>query len=328
MNFDIVTMSAILIGFGVLIYVLLDGFDLGIGILFLWAPRDDDRNAMMSSIAPVWDGNATWLIFGGGVLFAAFPTAYAILLPALYIPIMVMILALIFRGIAFEFRLKTNPKHRGLWDTAFWAGSIGVAMTQGMILGAVIEGFKVVNNRYAGGGFDWLTSFSVMTGFALLMGYALLGSTWLIMKTQDATKLWARGVAKPLLLIVLGFIAMVSIKTPLEYPHIAERWFSVPNLYWLLPVPIVIVGLVIQAWRGIVSDANESPFWCTVGLFMLCYLGLMISLYPYLIMPNLTYWDLAAPDSSLKFVLVVSYFSLPIVLGYTWFVYRVFKGKV
>jgi len=325
---DIVLMSAALIGFGILVYVLLDGFDLGVGILFLWAPRDADRNVMMSSIAPVWDGNATWLIFGGGVLFAAFPTAYSIVLPALYVPIMVMLLALIFRGVAFEYRLKTNPTHRWVWDTAFWGGSTVVALMQGMMLGAVIEGFRVVNNRYVGGPFDWLTSFSVTTGFALVMGYALLGSTWLIMKTEEATQLWARSVAKPLLLIVLCFILMVSIKTPLEYPQIAQRWFSFPNILWLSPVPGLTTGLALKAWKGIISKEEHSPFWCTIGLFVLSYLGLAISLYPYLVMPHLTFWDLAAPESSLKFVLGVSCFTLPIVFGYTIFVYRVFKGKV
>lgn len=325
--FDPVVICFLLIGFGIVMYGVLDGFDLGVGVLFPWAPTDDDRDVMMSSIAPVWDGNETWLIYGGGVLFAAFPLAYSIALPALYVPLMAMLVGLIFRGVAFEFRLK-EKRFRQIWDYTFWAGSSLAAMAQGMMLGAMIEGFDVTGRQFSGGPFDWLTSFSVTTGVGVLFGYGLLGATWLNMKTRGATEVWARGVARPLALLVLLFIAMVSFKTPLAYPLIAERWFSFPNILLLSPIPVITAWVGVSLLRSLARGDVRAPFYYSVGLFLLSAAGLAISLWPNIAMPSLTIWDAAAPPKSLHFVLVVAMFSVPIIIGYTIFVYRIFRGKI
>lgn len=324
---DVTAVCALLIVLGMMLYVILDGFDLGIGIIFPFAPDDESKNKMMSSIAPVWDGNETWLIYGGGILFAAFPTAYSILLPALYIPLMLLIFALMFRGVAFEFRLKAK-KSRWIWDYSFTFGSILAAFSQGLILGSVIEGFKVTDMQFSGNSFDWLTSFSITTGFGVVFGYALLGAGWTVLKTENQTKEWAKNIIKPLNVMLGLFILMVSIKTPLEYPQIAQKWFSFPNFWLLLPIPIITFFCWFKIFDSLSKNKDHQPFILTIAIFILSFIGLGYSLWPYIIVNNLTIWDLAAPDKSLQLVFITLMISFPIVLGYTIFVYKLFKGKV
>ena len=324
---DITTICAILIVIGVILYVVLDGFDLGIGIIFPFAPDDKSRDTMMSSIAPVWDGNETWLIYGGGILFAAFPAAYSILLPALYVPLMAMIFALIFRGVAFEFRMKAKTS-KWIWDYSFTLGSTLAAFSQGLILGSLIEGFKVENMQFAGGSFDWLTSFSITTGFGVVFGYALLGTSWVILKTENETKEWAKNIAKPLNFILGLFILMVSLKTPIAYPEIAKRWFSLPNFLFLLPIPLVTFYCWLKIFDFSHHNKDYHPFIFCISIFILSFVGLGISLWPYIIVNQLTIWDLSAPAKSLQLVFITLLISFPVVLGYTIFVYRLFKGKV
>ncbi|HEY1992527.1 MAG TPA: cytochrome d ubiquinol oxidase subunit II, partial [Gammaproteobacteria bacterium] len=239
-----------IIALGVAIYVVMDGFDLGIGILFPFARSHEHRDLMMNSVAPVWDGNETWLVMGGVGLLAAFPRAYAILLHALYIPLVLMLVALIFRGISFEFRFKAHTS-RYLWDLAFSLGSMLTAFCQGITLGAVVQGIAVVDGRYAGGVFDWLTPFSVFTGLSVMAGYALLGSSWLLMKTEDDLRDWCYRMARRSLLLMLIAIAVVSVWTPLEYSFIRARWFSVPNFYYLSQVPLATILLAAGCWYAL-----------------------------------------------------------------------------
>lgn len=324
---DITIICAILIVFGVILYVILDGFDLGIGIIFPFAPNNKSRNVMMSSIAPVWDGNETWLIYGGGILFAAFPAAYSILLPALYIPLMLMIFALIFRGVAFEFRMKAK-KSRWIWDYCFTFGSTLAAFAQGFVLGALIEGFEVQNMRFTGGSLDWLTTFSITTGFGVAFGYALLGACWVALKTDKSTRRWAKNIIRPLNFILGLFILMVSLKTPILYPEIAKKWFSLPNFFILLPIPLVTLFCWVKIFEYSKKDRDYHPFIFCVIIFILSFIGLSFSLWPYIIVNQLTIWDLAAPAKSLQLVFITLMFSFPVVVGYSFFVYRLFKGKV
>jgi cytochrome d ubiquinol oxidase subunit II len=315
-----------LIGTAVAMYVILDGFDLGLGILFPTAKSESERDQMMRSIAPFWDGNETWLVLGGAGLLVAFPTAYAVIMPAFYLPVIVMLVALVFRGVAFEFRLVSQSKTA--WDFAFVAGSTLAAFSQGVILGALIQGVKVQNGAFAGGHFDWATPFALLCGLALIPGYALLGSTWLIMKTEGPVAERARGQAKICLLLVLGFMGAVSLWTPLSIPRIAERWFSLPNFYFLWPVPVVTALVAFLLWRWIEARRDVLPFLASIALFLLGYLGLVISSYPYLVPPSLTVWETAAAPSSQIFMLIGTVFLLPIVLGYVVFIYWLFRGKV
>jgi cytochrome d ubiquinol oxidase subunit II len=317
---------AALIGTAVAMYVILDGFDLGIGILFPSARNETQRDQMMRSIAPFWDGNETWLVLGGGGLLVAFPMAYSIIMPALYLPVIVMLLALVFRGVAFEFRTVSDSKM--WWNFAFTFGSLIAAFSQGVILGGLIQGIKVENGQFAGGHFDWATPFSLLSGAALVCGYALLGATFLIMKTEGEVAERARGQAKVLLLIVLAFMAAVSLFTPYEFERIAQRWFSLPNFYYLWPVPLVTALVAYLLWRWIGTERDALPFIATIVLFLLGYLGLVISNYPYLVPPSLTVWDTAAAPASQIFMLIGTVFLLPIILGYIVFVYWLFRGKV
>src|SRR5262245_29042807 len=227
---------AALIGVAVAMYVILDGFDLGIGILFPAFPQARHRDLMVNTVAPFWDGNETWLVLGGGGLLVAFPKAYAVILPALYLPVILMLLALVFRGVAFEFRWVARTS-KIWWDRAFWLGSTLAAFFQGVILGGLIQGITIANGEFAGGPIDWATRFSVLCGLGVVAGYALLGATWLAMKTEGAVAERARGQAKLLLLAVLAFMGAVSLWTPLAFPRIAQRWFTTPNIYYLWPVP-------------------------------------------------------------------------------------------
>ena len=316
-----------IIAFGVAVYVVLDGFDLGIGILFPFAGSHAHRDTMMNSVAPVWDGNETWLVMGGVGLLAAFPKAYAILLSALYMPLMLMLMALIFRGVSFEFRFKAHSS-RYLWDIAFSAGSMLTAFCQGVTLGAVVQGFQVADGHYAGGSFDWLTPFTLFTGLAVIAGYALLGSTWLIMKTEDALQAWCYRAAKRSLLLMLGAVAVVSLWTPFAQPAIRERWFALPNFFYLSQVPFATFLLAIGCWYALRRGRSHAPFFCSIGLFMLAYLGLIISLWPYIVPRALTYEEAASPASSQLFVLVGFVIIVPVILTYTIASYYIFSGKV
>jgi len=300
------------IGTAVAMYVILDGFDLGIGILFPFSTSEGERDQMMRSIAPFWDGNETWLVLGGAGLFVAFPRAYAILMPAFYLPVIVMLLALVFRGVAFEFRTVSNTKK--LWNVAFTIGSTLAAFAQGVILGGLINGIPVRDGGYAGGTFDWATPFGLICGLAVVAGYGL----------QDR----ARAHGKVLLLAVLGFMAVVSLWTPLAIPRIAERWFSLPNFYFLWPVPVVTALVAFAAWRWLEQGRDVPPFLATIGLFLLGYLGLVISSFPYLVPPTLTVWDVAAAPASQIFMLFGTLLLLPMIIGYIVFIFWLFRGKV
>ena len=316
-----------IIALAVFMYVLLDGFDLGVGILFPLARDGAERDRMMASIAPIWDGNETWLVLGGGGLLAAFPLAYATILPALYLPILVMLFGLAFRGVAFEFR-HNSGRNRWLWDLAFCGGSIVATFAQGIVLGAFITGFTVEGGQYAGGGFDWLTPFNLMVGFCMLGGYALLGATWLIMKTEGALQGWAYGQALTLAVLIGIGMALVSASTPFSHPEVATRWFGMPNILFLAPIPLVTLALWVTLIRSIGHRDEVRPFLCSIGLFALGYLGLGISLFPYVVPRALTIWQAAAPPESQGFLLVGVAILLPIILAYTAYAYWVFRGKV
>jgi cytochrome d ubiquinol oxidase subunit II len=325
---DLPMIWGFLIATAILLYILLDGFDLGIGILFPFAPSDKCRDRMMNSIAPFWDGNETWLVLGGGGLFAAFPLAYAILLPAFYIPIIAMLLSLIMRGVAFEFRFKSEGKSRYLWDYAFHFGSLGAAFFQGMILGAFVQGVAVHGRNFAGGPFDWVTGFSVMTGMAVVFGYALLGSTWLIMKTEDITQTWARKVASYVLSFVGIFMAIVSIAMPFINNHVRDFWFSLPDFYFLLPIPVLTGLCFIVLWFDLQRAKREyRPFFLSLAIFLMGYIGLGCSIYPWIIPFQYTLRDAAASGPGLSLMLVGVVPLLPLILGYTGYCYYIFRGK-
>jgi cytochrome d ubiquinol oxidase subunit II len=315
-----------LIGIAVAMYVILDGFDLGIGILFPFARSERERDQMMRTVAPFWDGNETWLVLGGGGLLVAFPKAYAVVMPALYLPVIVMLLALVFRGIAFEFRTVSVSK---TWlDFAFTIGSGLAAFAQGIILGGLIQGIPIANGAYAGGAFDWATPFCLMCGLAMIAGYALLGACWLTMKTEGPVASRTRKQAKTLLLVVLVFMAVVSLWTPLAQSRIAARWFSLPNFYFLWPVPVVTAFVAFAIWRWLENGREVPPFLAAIALFLLGYLGLVISNFPYLVPPSLTVWDAAAAPASLIFMLIGTLVLLPMIFGYIAFIYWLFRGKV
>lgn len=324
---DLTLILAGVIVFGVGAYVILDGFDLGVGILFPLMPDEAARDTAIASIAPIWDGNETWLILGGAVLFAAFPLAYAIALPAFYVPIMALLFALIFRGVAFEFRIKARTTRRW-WNRAFSMGSTLAAFSQGLLLGGLLEGVKIEGRSFAGGPFDWLTPFSVVTGLGVVGGYALLGATWLNLKTEGTLRDFARRAARYSLAASLLVLAVVSIYTPLKFPQIAERWFG--DMHWLSlsPVPIATAVVAISLYRELRAGAHYAPFFYAIALFTLGYIGIGISLWPHIVPPSLTVYQAAAPATSQGFVLVALAFSLPMVLIYTAYAYWVFRGKI
>lgn len=317
----------LIIGVAVIMYVVLDGFDLGIGILFPFAKEERERDTMMNTVAPFWDGNETWLILGGGGLWVAFPKAYAVVMPALYLPVIIMLLALVFRGVAFEFRWVAMTSRR-IWNTAFAGGSLVAAFSQGIILGGLVQGITVKNGAFAGGPLDWATPFAFLCGVGVVAGYTLLGATWLILKTEGAVAERARRQAVPLLGAVLVLMGIVSLWTPLAFERIGARWFSLPNLFFLMPVPIVTAGLAYAVWRWLRTGREMLPFFGTIGLFVLGFLGLAISTFPYLVPPSLTVWQTAAAPPSQILMLFGVIFLLPVVLGYIVFVYWIFRGKV
>lgn len=316
-----------LIATALFLYVLLDGFDLGVGILFPFAPSHQSRDRMMNSIAPFWDGNETWLVLSGGGLLAAFPLAYSILMPALYMPVIIMLLGLIFRGVAFEFRFKAI-KSRFIWDIAFHFGSIVAAFMQGMIIGAVVRGIRVDGRSFAGQPFDWLSAYSFMTGVGLLFGYALLGSTWLVMKTEGDTQVWARKCASYVIGYVGLFLAIVSISLPVMNEGIRLFWFNLPNFFFLLPLPLGSLVFLVLLWLDLHKGREFRPFFLAMGVFLTGYLGLGISLWPYLVPFAVTYREAAAAPASQSFLLVGTALILPIVLIYVAYCYYLFRGKV
>ncbi|WP_411385685.1 cytochrome d ubiquinol oxidase subunit II [Pseudomonas sp. MPB03] len=328
MGIDLPLIWAVVIIFGIMMYVIMDGFDLGIGILFPFVKGERDRDVMMNTVAPVWDGNETWLVLGGAGLFGAFPLAYSVVLSALYLPLILMLIGLIFRGVAFEFRFKAKAEKRHLWDKAFIGGSLTATFFQGVALGAFIDGFEVVNRQFAGGSLDWFTPFTVFCGLALIAAYALLGCTWLIMKTEGKLQEQMHDLARPLAFVVLAVIGIVSIWTPLAHADIAARWFTLPNLFWFLPVPILVLVTMYGLFRAVDRNANYTPFILTLVLIFLGYSGLGISLWPNIVPPSISIWDASSPPQSQGFMLVGTLFIIPLILVYTFWSYYVFRGKV
>jgi len=329
MTLDLPLIWAGLLAFAVLAYVVLDGFDLGVGILFVFERAAKDRDMMVNSVAPMWDGNETWLVLGGGGLFAVFPLAYAIIMPALYPVIVAMLLALVFRGVAFEFRFRTASREgRRAWDLAFSLGSTIAALCQGLALGGLLQGVKVVGRAYAGGWWDWLTPFTALCGIAVVAGYALLGSCWLIWRTEGAFQDRSRRRAGALGAVVLAFIAAVSLWTPFLYGGFFERWFGWPGIVLTAPVPALVALLAWGFWRGLALGRDLTPFLCALGWFVLCFVGLGISMYPLMVPPSISIWQAAAPPASQWFLLVGAVALLPIILAYTGYSYWLFRGKV
>ena len=328
MAWDLPTIWALIIAFGLMMYVVMDGFDLGIGLLFPFIRDRGDRDTMINTVAPVWDGNETWLVLGGAALLAAFPLAYSVLLSALYLPLVAMLAGLIWRGVAFEFRFKADEAHRAFWDQAFAWGSYIATIAQGVCLGAFINGFKVTGPSYGGGAFDWLTPFSLYTGFGLVIAYALLGCTWLIMKTEGALRERMRALALPIMLVLLAVMGVVSLWTPLTHPDIAARWFTMPGLVLFSPVPILVLAAAAALVYALLADLQATPFLLALFLLFLGYSGLGISLWPHIIPPGVTIEDAAGPPQSLSFTLVGALVIIPCILAYTGWAYYVFRGKV
>jgi cytochrome bd ubiquinol oxidase subunit II len=324
---DFVPLWTVILGMAVFFYVLLDGFDLGVGMLFGFAPDTASRNTIMNTIAPIWDGNETWLVFGGLGLLAAFPLAFAIIIPAVYFPILVMLLALVFRGVAFEFRFR-DAENKTFWDQAFCFGSGVATFAQGLVLGNFIQGFRVSGRQFAGSSLDFISPFALLTGVALLFGYGLLGAGWLVLKTEGAVRDAARHQGRICLVGVILAIAIVSIWTPFMSESIAARWFGWPNVLFLAPVPLATVLVAWFTGRAFGSDAQVVPFLGAIGLFVLSYLGIAVSLYPMIVPHHFTLWQAASSDRTQAFVLVGALALLPVILMYIGWSYWVFRGKV
>jgi cytochrome d ubiquinol oxidase subunit II len=327
MVLDLVPLWTGLLGLAVFYYVVFDGFDLGVGILYGFIPDESQRAMAMNAIAPIWDGNETWLVFGGLGLLAAFPIAFAIIIPAVYFPILIMLLALVFRGVAFEFRFKHSGLRR-FWDRAFHGGSIVATYAQGVVLGAFIQGFKVNGTQFGGTSLDCITPFSLLVGLALVFGYSLLGAGWLILKAEGELQQWARRAGMVALAAVLLAILGVSIWTPLTNAYIAHRWFSWPNIAYLAPVPIITALLAVAEWYGLTHRHDLLPFVGAIGLFLMSFVGIAISLWPMIVPYHFTLWQAASSPSTQAFLLIGTLFLLPIILMYTAWSYWVFRGKV
>ncbi|THD37183.1 MAG: cytochrome d ubiquinol oxidase subunit II [Sphingomonas sp.] len=318
---------AFVIVFAVFMYVVMDGFDLGIGILFPAFGVGEERDQAMNAIAPVWDGNETWLVLGGGGLMAAFPLAFSVLMPAMYPPIIAMLLGLVFRGVAFEFRWR-DPRHRAFWDFAFTAGSVTAALAQGIVLGALLQGVKVSGRGYGGGWLDWLTPFSLLTGVGVVAGYALLGACWLIFKTEGGAQKHAFRLARVTGIAAALAVTAVSAATPfLEYRYY-ERWLTFPNILFAGSVPVLLGALSVGFWWALLNKKELLPFLLTLGLYLLCFAGLGISMYPDIVPGSVSIVQAAAPAKSQGFMLLGAGTMIPIILAYTAFSYWVFRGKV
>lgn len=325
-DFSIIWFAIIV--FAILMYIVMDGFDLGIGLLFPFNKDAVERDMMVNTVAPVWDGNETWLILGGAGLYGAFPLAYSVIADALTIPLTVMLIGLIFRGVAFEFRFKATESHRPFWDKAFIGGSILATFSQGVSVGAIINGFPVSDRTFAGGPLDWLAPFPLFCGVGLVVAYALLGCTWLIMKTEHDLHRKMSALATPLVIALLVIVGIISLWTPFSHQAIAQRWFSLPNLFWFLPVPVLVLVCAWGIVRGIKREAHYSPFLLTLLLIFLGFSGLGISVWPYIIPPSITIWQAASPAISQAFMLVGGLLIIPVILMYTFWSYYVFRGKV
>ncbi|HZT26718.1 MAG TPA: cytochrome d ubiquinol oxidase subunit II [Pseudolabrys sp.] len=327
MVLDLVPLWTVLLGLAVFYYVVFDGFDLGVGILYGFVPNEEERGIAMNSIAPIWDGNETWLVFGGLGLLAAFPVAFSIIIPAVYFPLLIMLLALVFRGVAFEFRFK-HPGLRRFWDRAFHVGSVLATYAQGVVLGTFIQGFKVNGTQFGGTSLDWVTPFALLVGLALIFGYSLLGAGWLVLKTEGELQQWARRAGLVSLVLVLLAILGVSIWTPLENAGIAQRWFSWPNIGFLVPVPIITTMLAITEWYALTHRYELLPFMAAIGLFLMSFIGIAISLWPMIVPYQFTLWQASSSSSTQAFLLIGTLFLLPIIIMYTAWSYWVFRGKV
>jgi cytochrome d ubiquinol oxidase subunit II len=328
MGIDLPLVWAVIIAFGLMMYVVMDGFDLGIGILLPFIRDPDARDVMINTVAPVWDGNETWLVLGGAALLAAFPLAYSLLLSALYIPLLLMLAALIWRGTAFEFRFKAEPRHKPFWDKAFIWGSCTATVCQGVALGAFLNGFHVTGPSYEGGPFDWLTPFSVFTGLALLAAYALLGCTWLIMKTDGVLQERMFALARPIAFVLLACIGVVSLWTPLTHPEVTARWFRMPNMVFFAPVPALVLVSTWALLRALQRRREIAPFMLALFMIFLGYSGLAISIWPNIVPPAVSIWAAAGPPESMGFTLVGALLIIPMILAYTSWSYFVFRGKV
>jgi cytochrome bd ubiquinol oxidase subunit II len=324
---SLVPIWTVILAVGVFLYVALDGFDLGVGMLYNFAPGREDRNLVMNSIAPIWDGNETWLVLGSVGLFAAFPLAFAIIIPAVYFPILLMLLSLIFRGLAFEFRYR-DAEHRTFWDHGFAIGSALATFSQGLVLGAFIQGFDVEGRHFVGSSLDCFTPFSIVTGLALMAGYSLLGAAWLVIKTEGQLQRWARTLGRRCLIATAIAVVVVSIWTPLVDPHIAARWFSWPNIAYLAPVPTITAALTWYEWRAFGNGSDFAPFIGGLALFLMSYLGIAISMWPMIVPRHFTLDQAAASQSTQAFLLIGTLVLLPIILTYTAWSYWVFRGKV
>ncbi|WP_264290158.1 cytochrome d ubiquinol oxidase subunit II [Duffyella gerundensis] len=328
MGIDLSIIWFTIIVFSTLMYIVMDGFDLGIGILFPFNKDAVERDMMVNTVAPVWDGNETWLVLGGAALYGAFPLAYAVIADALAIPLTVMLFGLIFRGVAFEFRFKATVSHRAFWDKSFIFGSVVATFSQGVAVGAILNGFPVVNRTFAGSALDWLAPFPLFCGVGLVLAYALLGATWLIMKTDNALHQKMSKLVPPLLLALLAAIAVISIWTPLSHASIAHRWFTLPNLFWFLPVPVLVVLCAWGLLKAVKRHAHYTPFLLTLALIFLGFTGLGISIWPNIVPPSISIWDAASPPQSQGFMLVGGLLIIPVILCYTFWSYYVFRGKI
>lgn len=328
MGIDLSVIWAIIIVFGVMMYVVMDGFDLGIGLIFPFFTDKEDRDVMMNSVAPVWDGNETWLVLGGAGLYAAFPLAYSVILSAFYMPLILMLLGLIFRGVAFEFRFKADAHRRHIWDKAFIGGSLVATFFQGVTLGAFISGVPVSDRAFAGDPLGWIAPFPIFVGLGLVVTYGLLGCTWLIMKADGELQKRMFRVAKPLSLLLLMVTGVVSLWTPLLHESIADRWLSIPNIFWFLPVPALVLIAFYLFRKSIRNESHATPFVLTVFMMFLGLSGLIISLWPNILPGSTTIWEAASPPQSQGFTLVGTLFIIPIILGYTAWSYYVFRGKI
>ncbi len=326
--FDLSVVWFAIIVFSMLMYIVMDGFDLGIGILFIFNKDKDQRDIMVNTVAPVWDGNETWLVLGGAALYGAFPLAYSVIADALSIPIIVMLLGLIFRGVAFEFRFKATESHRPFWDKAFILGSVVATFSQGVITGAMMKGFDVAHRTFVGSDISWLSPFTLFCGFGLVIAYALLGCTWLIMKGSDGLHAKMSHLALPLLGVLLGVFAIISLWTPLTNAAIAQRWFSFPDILWFLPVPVLVIISSYRIYRAVQHGAHYSPFIMTLLLVFLGFSGLGISIWPNIIPPSISIQQAVAPQTTLHFMLFGAVFIIPVILAYTFWSYYVFRGKV
>lgn len=323
---DLIIIWSGLVAFVMILYVVLDGIGLGVGVLFPGAQGEAEQDVMIESIAPVWDANQTWIVFGGGAIFAAFPVVYGVLSSALYIPLITFVCGLIFRGVAFEFR--ANATRKGPWNNAFFAGSLVAVMSQGMTLGGVLSGIRVVDGHFGGGALDWLNPFSVMVSVALVPGYTMLGSCYLILKTSGPVQERAYRQAMWSAMAVLAFMAVVTVWTPFHYPVVLTHWFAPPRIYFVWIFPVIGLAAAYTLFKGLTTRREYLPLLSAIGLFLSGYSGLLTSLYPFAIPPSVTIYQAAAQPESLSFMLLGVGVVLPLVVAYSFYSHWVFRGKV